>query len=653
MKHIKRITAAALSAGLLLTTAIPAYAQSAPSEKQEVVYIMADSSGAVDDVEVVNIFSGGEITDYGDYSNVKVLNTTDEIHQNGNQISISSASDKVYYQGTMSESVIPWNISVRYFLDGKEYSASEIAGKSGALEIRLSISKNTKCEGSFYEQYALQASFTMNSDKCTNIEANGAAIANVGSNKQISYTILPGKGIETAIRADVTDFEMDAVSLNGLKLNLNIEIDDEKLKNKVSDLTGAVNQLDDGAYKLDGGTNTLLAGSSDLKQGASSLHSANTALDEGILTLQDGLNTVQDGLNSLSSQSDALVNGSSEFKDALNTIRLALSLASADEEKLTELASASGKIKQGISELNTGAAALQASLGYAQYKALAAQNGIDIDMLTAGNANAAETINEYKKLLEEIGKMPEYAHAAEQYNPELLENADKMIGLLNANNAAFGSMEAYLNGVCAELPALTEGLSELNTQYEALDKAIGELAAGIGNMMGKLSALADGINLLVDNYESLSCGIEAYTDGVARIVAGYGQVMNGVSSLAGGSRELVSGSGELYNGTANLYDGVVSLCDGTRSMAQGTDEFRSEAMRIKEKTQDEIDGLLNSIGENSENSESFVAPENTNVDSVQFVIKTAAIEKEKAETAQPAEPKHLSFWQKLLRLFGL
>ena len=50
---------------------------------------------------------------------------------------------------------------------------------------------------------------------------------------------------------------------------------------------------------------------------------------------------------------------------------------------------------------------------------------------------------------------------------------------------------------------------------------------------------------------------------------------------------------------------------------------------------------------------SFVSDKNTNVDSVQFIIKTAAIEKtETAATAETAE-ESLTFWQKLLRLFGL
>ncbi len=44
------------------------------------------------------------------------------------------------------------------------------------------------------------------------IQTDGATIANVGADKQISYTILPGKGLDAEITADVTDFEMDAAA---------------------------------------------------------------------------------------------------------------------------------------------------------------------------------------------------------------------------------------------------------------------------------------------------------------------------------------------------------------------------------------------------------------------------------------------------------
>ena len=655
MKILKHVGPISLAAVVVMSSAISAFAAetapTSPSEKEEVIYITLGADGTQKNTYVVNSFAGGEITDYGDYTSVKVLNTSDPIQQGGDLVTLSSSADKVYYQGDLAEAEIPWNISLRYYLDGTEYSPEEIAGKDGKLEIQFQITENPDCSGTFFDDYALQASFTLDTEQCRNIEAPDATIANVGSSKQLTYTVLPGKGIDTAITADVTDFEMGVVSINGIQLNLSVEIDDKELKDKVGELIDAVEQLDDGARELSDGSEELLDGTSSLKDGALSLHSGFTSLDEGVLTLQNGLNTVQSGVNSLNSQSDALVNGSAEFKSALATIQKAVNSVSVTNKDLTELASSSGKIKQAICDLNEGAAALQANLGYSQYKALMAQNGLNIDDLIAGNSSAVEMIQEYEALLGQLGSVTGLEGIVSQYESQLTASAEQIIALLNANNAAIGGTESYLNGISAELPTLTNGLSELSAQYETFDTAISTLVDNLSNMTGNLSALAGGINQLVDSYEELDSGIGNYTDGVAQIAAGYSQVLDGVSSFAKGSKELVSGSDDLYGGTVELYDGVVSLCDGAQEMSEGTGEFRTETSNMNEQMDEEIDNLLESIGGNMDDPVSFVSEKNTNVDSVQFVIQTDAIEEEDVpEVQETAEEEH-SLWQKFLNLF--
>ena len=68
---------------------------------------------------------------------------------------------------------------------------------------------------------------------------------------------------------------------------------------------------------------------------------------------------------------------------------------------------------------------------------------------------------------------------------------------------------------------------------------------------------------------------------------------------------------------------------------------------------DEIDSLTSSVTGSDAETVSFVSEKNSNVDSVQFVIKTAAIEKAETAVNDAAEEAPLTFWQKLLRLFGL
>lgn len=520
MKLTKRLTAICLSALLAVGAAAPALAKEAePSEKEEVIYATLNGDGSLRNTYVVNSFSGGNITDYGSYTSVKILNTNDPIQQNGDTITFSTSAQKAYYQGELADAELPWNISLRYYLDGNEYSAEEIAGKSGKLEIRFQIADNTACSGTFFQDYALQATFTLDTERCSNISAPDATIASVGSDKQLTYTVLPGKGMDTTITADVSDFEMGAVSINGIHLNLHVEVDDAELKSQVSELIDAVEQLDNGAVELSGGSSELLGGSSALKDGASSLQSGITSLDEGVVTLQNGLAAVQNGLDSLNTQSDTLTTGSSKFKAALATIQTAVNSISVTNTDLTMLTEASAQIKQAINSLYDGAATLQANLGYAQYKALMAQNGLDIDGLLAGNTQAVETIRQYEALLEQVSSIPGLEGVVEQYKSEVLGTAEQVIQLLNANNAAISGMESYLDEVSSQLPAFTEGLGELKAQYETFDASIIQLVKLLGNMTGPLSSLAGGINQLAASYEELDCGLGAYTQGVAQFMA--------------------------------------------------------------------------------------------------------------------------------------
>ena len=655
MKTYKKGIALSLVAFMVTTKSIPVAAAENTSSKEEVVYIMTQADGSTDNVNVVNIFKGGDITDYGNYSSVKMLTTTDTINQTNDKITFSSSAEKVYYQGTIEDTEIPWNISIRYFLDNKEYTAEEIAGMSGSLEIKISITENNRCKGSYFDDYALQTTFLLNTNLCSNIESDGATTANVGSDKQLLYTILPGKGLETSIYADVENFEMDSISINGIKLSLNIEIDDEELMEKVEELMKATKKLDDGATQLYDGTEALKTGSNSLDTGISSLKSGVSSLDSGITTLQNGMKSMQTGLNTLNSQSSTLTKGSEQIKTTLETIQTNLSAVSISAEQLQELTSASGKIKDGINSLSDGITTLQNNLGYAQYKAAMSQNGLDIDSLKGNNqqaiTNCSNQIESLKQIISTLESQGGYESQVEQLQAQI-SNLEDIIQLLNVNNTAIGGTESYLNNVSSGVADLYTGVTSLKNEYDKFDTAISELSNALSGMVTKMSELTSGINQLVSNYKEFDTGLNSYTNGVATVVSGYNQMINGISSLASGSKELLTGSDKLSSGSSELYDGIISLCDGAKELNAGTSELNSETSKMDTEMQDKIDEILSSIQGEETETKSFVSEKNTNVDNVQFVIKTAAIEKEEIKVEEKEQTESKTLWQKFTQLFG-
>lgn len=655
MKKIKFLLSIALCALMLINIASVAFAAETlkSSEKEEVIYINLSSDGSVEDIYAVNSFSGGDIVDYGNYSSVKNLNTNDKISQNGDCITFSSTADKVYYQGQLNGVEIPWKISLKYFIDGKEYTADEVAGKSGNLKIKFTVEENKDCDKSFFESYALQASFTLDTEKCNNIKANDATIANAGANKQLTYTILPGSTINTVITADVTNFEMEAVSINGIKLNLDVDIDSSELTDKFEELENAIGLINDSASDVSDGAEALADGSNSAKDGAYNLKSGSETLDDGISKLEDGISSVESGLKKLNNKSDSLTDASTKVKNSLVTIKKALKSVSVSSKKLSSLTKASGKIKTAISDLYDGATILQSLLGYSQYKAVMAQNGVDIDALVEGNSAAITSlttqIGTLQTQLENVSDPEEYAEIKAQ-----IEQLQQVVTLLTGNNAAIGGMEEYLGIVSGNMQNLTQGLSDLNTQYTTFDGTISELVNNLSNILTSMSDLSSGINTLTKEYKKFDKGLGKYTDGVSEIVTGYGNITSGVKSIAGGSKTLTKGCANLYDGTVELYDGSVTLWDGTKQLSQATDKLNNKTSGIGAKTENEIDKVLETINGNDEPTVSFVSSKNENVDSLQFVIKCKAIEVEQTqEDAEETEDESLNFWQKLLRLFGL
>ena len=415
MKHrfVRRVSALALAGCLLAGSSLPAFA-AASAAKEEVIYANLTASGAVTGVYAVNSFSvqaGDTVADHGSYTAVRNMTTSDAVEQSGDTVTVHVTEDgKLYYEGTMdAATALPWVVKLTYTLDGAEISPDELGGKSGALSIRLQVSRTPDCTGSFFDDYALQMTMSLDTELARNISAPGATVANVGSKKQLSYILLPGADSDVTVTADVTDFAMEAVSLNGVRLNLNLDLGDV-------DLTGMLDQLQNGSVQLDDGANALA----------------------------DGIAQVQAGIDTLNGNSGTLTGGSARVRAALTQMQTALNGVSASTDQLTTLLDASTQIQNGIAQLDAGAAQLDEQVSYDAYKAILKENGRDLDQLKDGNAKAMEQLEQLARVM-----------------PQLKD----VILLLKGSSANIDAMEPYLNTVHDGVAQLHAGSSTLNSQY--------------------------------------------------------------------------------------------------------------------------------------------------------------------------------------------
>ena len=648
-KVVKRTAAGVVTSLFVISNILPTVVQAASiaSNKEEVVYVNLNSDGDLLGTYVVNIFNDSDITDYGNYIEVRNMNTNDEINYDSEVIKIKNSKDKLYYEGIMENAEIPWNIDITYKMNGKEYSPEEIAGMSGKLTIEINITENINAKEGFFESYALQSTVKLDTNICKNIVSEGATVANAGDLKQLTYTVMPGNEKDIKISADVTDFEMDGIDINGIKLNLGISkdnVDTSDLSDKITELQDAVSELDNGAK--------------DLNDGAE-------ALNSGAGKLNDGINTINEALNTLNRKSSSLTNGSSEVKTALETIGSALNGVTISSDEIAKLSDASLQIKSGIAMLVGGLQSIDGSID--TYYGALSQNGLtDInDFINShNNAIAALGITDTQRTLysayvnegiegvqaslgqlvaagdaEAIALFNQYASGDTNAVVNYVTNAGKLISveaLLSADVAYIQGSQALISGIDSALDSesgeLMTGATALQQNYEVFDASIQNLVSSLGNLLVNMNDLKNGINMLTENYSTLDSGINEYTNAVNSIIIGYSQICNG-------ALDLVNGTSELYN--------------GTKTMAEGTGEFSKETSGLQDEVDEQIDSMLEKFTGSDSEVISFVSEKNTSVESVQFVIKTTGVEKTNVTEEKIQVEENLNMLQKFLRLFKL
>ena len=674
MKLIQKITAG-LMAALLILLMIPFSAKAeAGTPKEEVIYVNLNADGSVKEIYVVNIFeldADGKIIDSGRYESLRNMTTTDEIGYANETITIDAKAGRLYYEGKLSTNVMPWNVSVHYYMDGVEYTAQQIAGMSGDLKITLQITKNENCEGNFFEGMALQTTLSLDTKTCTDIRADGATMANVGSKKQMTFTILPGKGADVQVTAKVRDFAFDGISINAVKLKLNIEIDDATIQDKIGQILDAVKDVDAGAGQIQEGMSQLQGGTGEIYDKVGQMTSGTSAL-------LSGSNTLADGLAQIVANNSQLMNGAWQVYEGLCSaaelvINEKLASYGMDAIKLTPknyekvlkdllkkidgdnvydlayqkaLEMVTEQVEERAQEVYLGYLATIADSVYMTYLLsvadslyeLAAATVIKEELVTNGfteeGAEAYLKTSRGKEMIRDAvaGMTDEqkdqviqtvYATLTEEQKQQILEGAVESLTKEQKRQILDGYIDQMMKS------------KEVTDQIAAAVAGSGTAASSIISLKGQL-----------DNYSVFYEGLKSYTEAVEAALTGAQKLKLNMSTLH-------DAVGTLHTALGTLHDGASDLLDGATDLKDGTGQFLEEMAG----SESDISGMVNSIVDSFSGSDvelgSFVSEKNTQVTSVQFVIKTAAVAAGQAEVETPVAQQELTFWQKLLRLFGL
>lgn len=116
------------------------------ADKDESVYLISDANGNVNKTIVVDHLKNKDkkdtLDDASNLSDIENVKGKEKFTQSGDKLTWQAGGKDIYYQGTATEEP-PVTQKVTYYLDGKEISPEDLAGKSGKVKIRFDYTNTT------------------------------------------------------------------------------------------------------------------------------------------------------------------------------------------------------------------------------------------------------------------------------------------------------------------------------------------------------------------------------------------------------------------------------------------------------------------------------------------------------------------------------
>lgn len=403
------------------------------ADKDESVYLISDANGNVNKTIVVDHLKNKDkkdtLEDASNLSDIENVKGKEKFTQSGDKLTWQAGGKDIYYQGTATEEP-PVTQKVTYYLDGKEISPEDLAGKSGKVKIRFDYTNTTSyTETVNGEKQTVSVPFAaitglVLGDGFENIEVtNGKAEVSDSSSVVLGYA-LPGLKDSLGIKdkdldgdvnipeymemtADVENFSMPAAMtfvVNASDYVSTDGIDTSDIDDMINDLKDASTQLQDGSKTLAEGTDTLADGLSTLQSKLGTFASGVGTLKSGLKTYTDGVSTLSGGLNKLNSNVPTLSNGITTLNSSAKSLNDGVALLNAtvsakftDSEKKTLLDQVHSTLESQKSEIEKQAQTTVASQKTAIQKQ--AQSAVDLQK-TDIQKQAQSTVADQKEDIE-------------------------------------------------------------------------------------------------------------------------------------------------------------------------------------------------------------------------------------------------------------
>lgn len=617
-------------------------------KKSETVYVTVEGNEIKDKSVSVWLNSDKNIkaNDKSNLTNVKDLKTDKELKSENGYLKLDENKKDIYYKGD-TDKKLPVDVSVKYFLDGKEMKASELEGKSGHLKIVIT-SKNNRYEAktidgqsrNVYSPYVVVAAMTFDDEKVENITSDDIKVVKDGKNEIVTTVMTPGmkqnlskivedKELdnfkdEVSVEMDIKDYkpvEIYSVITNEFfQEKKNIDSLD-KLQNGVKELQNNSQKLVDASVKLSEGQDKLNSGISQMQTGVTKLHSGSQKLVSSTQQMQGKFSGIQSKVGPIQGYVAQMNDGSLKLYNGISDYTAAVAKIKENTAKIKE---GSDKLAKGATDLDNGVGKLkdatsQLRAGTENMKEMTAQKDQLLEkssQLSNGLNGLAGSYGQLADTVEQIsGKSQQLKDSSAQFNEKLQQVAQlagSADGSASAEKIARGleSSAEGLNNAIQQLQAKNdEGQLNDTIAYLQAQKNVmyvqAESIRNAGSQNAGQQKLQAALAQLAQSSSQLSQGNADLSNALMRTSAAMNQSK---AKLVDSSNQLSQGLGQM-GGALNGADGLSTLKDSIDKLDDATGQIKGGSQTLKEGTlQNEkaMAMLLNGMEELDKNSSALV-----------------------------------------------
>ena len=308
--YLKKTIALAVAGAIVLTgcTGARAAEEKVPRPAQEIVEETVKDKISTDKTVYV-------ITD-ADGNTQKVMATDRLVEAFGEQkddnkdFVMTDIDGKEIVYGGSYNSAVPVGVKIFYTLDGEEIDGAQLEGKTGHVKIRIEYVNNAyetrNIRGrtqNVYVPFAMISGVVLDGDVFSDITVKNAKIIENDGKTIVAGIGMPGlsesldiKDADNSldyieIEANAKNFKLDNIYTAATAVSLE-DIKTGKVKNKLNDLYGSMDELNDAMAKLTDGSDKLYNGTVTLKNGSYELYTGLNTLASNNNTLNGGAETV-------------------------------------------------------------------------------------------------------------------------------------------------------------------------------------------------------------------------------------------------------------------------------------------------------------------------------------------------------------------------